>query len=1566
MKKMNRYLSIALMIVLMWSLVVCSNPGIVMAAAASKENATTSGEDGIPPKEDVMDSEKDNVTSTEDALILEDDTTNPKENIDAPKCGAETSKEDEVNPKGFHSADGKEADSSETSHKIPIKDTDKNNVNDKEDAADQDAAVETDTSVDSPEEVSAILGETQISDGLVMEAAGDHGTHEPLVNDIDGTKCWTMTHEDDVDMFYLRGTVDPDFLGGKAAPLQVQVTYWDSPQNGFFSLMYDAVDNDIKESDKVILSGSNTWKTHTFFLPEAKLQSFNGEYYSFRLGVWVPGSDFSKTPVSISRVALQKPDLLQNVTADVPEGVVESGTEVKLECDENGASIYYTTDGSDPATSDTRAEYSDNAPIVLSRATTIKAYAVKDNQRSLVQTFQYYLPSVSFQFDGQNGTGDGMDAWCVGDVVGDHFRRTTLEGRSCWVSKVEDHSGLYIMCDIGDGFTPKESANYDITVEYLDQGEGRFVVQYEHSNSFVTAPVQLENTDEWKSHTFHLDNVLLNNGTNGADFRIGVWGENMGFSSADVAFASVTVKQTPPAPISVELAGSKSGNIFCNEEPCELGLQLSNRTQENQNLQLSYTVRNSHGSSLLSQDFSVTIPSQQTVHSPIDLSDIHDYGTYTLQLIVHGADDKTILSGEYPFSRVLAQRNNLSDMVGACTHFNQSKGDPDKNFPIAAQAGIKWIRDEMSWSAAETTKGQVKVLPEWDEYIDTAIASCLEPLLILDYGNDLYGGGGPITDEAIAGYSNYCAVIAKHFEGRIKYFEIWNEWNGGMGTDGKLTAKQYSKMMVAASKAIKEVVPDAYIVGGCTAGADISWLQQMIDYPGAYEAVDAVSLHPYVYPSSPESGNVMGSIEQANQIFGDHPAKPIWITEIGWPTHTGISGVSEATSGAYAVRLYTWALANPDKVEHIFWYDLQNDGIDETYNENNFGLIRSFLPKDPVPWSAKENYAALSAFTSKVSDTDFVRKCDLGDGVYAYLFKKKNNGQDILILWSNGTAKNVGITLGDRPLQLSDMFGNSRNAATVDGTLTITLTDQPIYLEGTFADSLAPADSAFSIDPLKEDVVAGNEFTVFIHRSDSAQKLSGEYQVTLPEEWTAKDTTFPSGRDTDVLRIEVPEGTKSGTYSINIHPVSENVVYGSLTLPIRVISQMEYRLIPSVTNGDWRKWKVALNIQNNTASKEMKGSARLLEPAKWNSNNDVIDFDIPAGKENSILFDVPDNPGPKLYTVKVEITQEGQKPTVLEKKISFLAAAKAECPIKVDGTLSPEEWEDAMPFTANDKASYVPLNGGQWGGPEDISATGYLKWDKDNLYLAMNVMDDSHVQTDKGSGIWSGDSVQFCLDPGRSIAPGYYHTNDEIGFALNSQDNAVYHWKWASSAGDDLTMPDAGFSVVRKGTITSYEASIPWSDLVPDPNGIGENVDLGFSLLVNDSDPNEQGIGERKGFVQYMSGVGITKDMAQYGDLVLAEGTNNPPETPEMEEIIQGYMEDGQLNSNLGDQLLYRVSIIQTMVDQKQFAEAVNYLKDLRSYISAPAVLQQGLITKDALDAINAKAQEWIDVLQAK
>ena len=92
----------------------------------------------------------------------------------------------------------------------------------------------------------------------------------------------------------------------------------------------------------------------------------------------------------------------------------------------------------------------------------------------------------------------------------------------------------------------------------------------------------------------------------------------------------------------------------------------------------------------------------------------------------------------------------------------------------------------------------------------------------------------------------------------------------------------------------------------------------------------------------------------------------------------------------------------------------------------------------------------------------------------------------------------------------------------------------------------------------------------------------------------------------------------------------------------------------------------------------------------------------------------------------------------------------------------------------------------------------------------------------------------------------------------------------------------------------------------------------------------------------------------------------DPDVESDLTKAIEGYMKDSQLNTELGKQLLYRVSIIHQMEEQGQFTNAVAYLNDMRGYISAPAVLQQGLITKEAQRTIDAKAQRWIDKLQEK
>ena len=99
---------------------------------------------------------------------------------------------------------------------------------------------------------------------------------------------------------------------------------------------------------------------------------------------------------------------------------------------------------------------------------------------------------------------------------------------------------------------------------------------------------------------------------------------------------------------------------------------------------------------------------------------------------------------------------------------------------------------------------------------------------------------------------------------------------------------------------------------------------------------------------------------------------------------------------------------------------------------------------------------------------------------------------------------------------------------------------------------------------------------------------------------------------------------------------------------------------------------------------------------------------------------------------------------------------------------------------------------------------------------------------------------------------------------------------------------------------------------------------------------------------------------------LLNNGSTEKDEEAVMKELIDGYVKDGKLNSELGKQLLYRISIIKLMEEQGQLHEAVAYLEDLQGYISAPAIVQQGLITEEALGEINAAAQRWIEELKDK
>jgi hypothetical protein len=227
------------------------------------------------------------------------------------------------------------------------------------------------------------------------------------------------------------------------------------------------------------------------------------------------------------------------------------------------------------------------------------------------------------------------------------------------------------------------------------------------------------------------------------------------------------------------------------------------------------------------------------------------------------------------------------DRLGICTHYQQGWNTNTLDFAVKGGFGI--IRDEMTWASVERQKG-VLALPNFATYIDKAREKNLEPLIILNYSNRFYDDNDfPHSDEAVAAFANYAKFIAEQFKGRVKYFEVWNEWFIACGMDhakerGTNTAENYVKLLKATYEAVKSVNPDAVIIGG---GGDhpAHHRKQMEELfkLGVRNYCDAFSIHPYRQPRTPEASGlvdeVLGFADMMKKYGVEKPK--LWITEIG-------------------------------------------------------------------------------------------------------------------------------------------------------------------------------------------------------------------------------------------------------------------------------------------------------------------------------------------------------------------------------------------------------------------------------------------------------------------------------------------------------------------------------------------------------------------------------------------------------------------------------------------------------------------------------------------------------------
>jgi glycosyl hydrolase family 39 (putative alpha-L-iduronidase) len=196
-------------------------------------------------------------------------------------------------------------------------------------------------------------------------------------------------------------------------------------------------------------------------------------------------------------------------------------------------------------------------------------------------------------------------------------------------------------------------------------------------------------------------------------------------------------------------------------------------------------------------------------------------------------------------------------------------------------AGINFIRigqyenssDYTSWDWVERKRGEYSIPAEVDDQVNSLVENGMHIAIQLLYGNVMYTSpvgrrpqsstpeaGGfhnpdrnlysvfwpPKSPEQIEAFSKYVTWMVKHFHGRVQYYEVWNEpnidyWNPVPSPE------EYGRLFKAVAPVIRAADPNAKVIFGALAGADLNFAKAALDACNCGESIDIFAYH--IYPN---------------------------------------------------------------------------------------------------------------------------------------------------------------------------------------------------------------------------------------------------------------------------------------------------------------------------------------------------------------------------------------------------------------------------------------------------------------------------------------------------------------------------------------------------------------------------------------------------------------------------------------------------------------------------------------------------------------------------------------------